>query len=151
MKRAMCVVPAAVAIVAAGAVSVAHASPAAHPTAHPVVHAVSHRTSPSVVSHRGSTTTSTSTAITAAIKHSAMLGDVPASDVAVRSIRVASANTSWASAVVHPIDQRTDDASVALHRVKGRWIVVTLGTAGVGCEVPAALRSNLHLVCEAGY
>ncbi|MBO1768520.1 hypothetical protein [Allobranchiibius sp. GilTou38] len=113
-----------------------------------VTKAVVHRTSPAAVTHRGITT---SAAITSAIDHSALLGDVPASDVSVRSIRVASANTSWASAVVHPIDQRTDDAFVALHRVDGRWTVVTLGTAGVGCAVPASLRSDLHLVCEAGY
>ncbi|MBO1756095.1 hypothetical protein [Allobranchiibius sp. CTAmp26] len=162
MKRAVCVIPAAVAIAAAGAVSVAQAAPAAHSvkSVTSLNNAVSHRTSPAIVTHRGITTRSTSStsstsstnaAITAAIKHSPLLGDVPASDVAVRSIRVASTNASWASAVVHPIDQRTDDASVALHRVKGRWTVVTLGTAGVGCAVPASLRSNLHLICEGGY
>ena len=151
MKRAWGAVPVALAIVTAGAVSVAQASPAKHPTAHPVTSTVGHPTSPTVVSHRGSTTNATNTAITSAITHSSLLGDVPASDVSVRSIRVASANTAWASAVVHPNDQRTDDAAVALHRVGGRWTVVTLGTAGVGCVVPASLRSSLHLICEGGY
>lgn len=85
-----------------------------------------------------------------AVEGSRLLGEVPASVVSVRSIRVAAADGTWASAVAHPTDQRTDDAFVALHRVKGSWTVVTLGTAGVGCSVPTALRSDLHLACEPG-
>lgn len=145
MNRAMYVVPVAAAITATGLVAVAHAAPR---PAHAAAAATAHRNSPTVSTHRGS---GTDRAITDAIKRSSLLGDVPASDVAVRTVRLASTDASWASATIHPIDQRTDDARVALHQVNGRWQVVTLGTAGVGCVVPTALRTGLHLICEPGY
>lgn len=149
MRRAIWVVPAAVAIATAGVATAAHANPE---TKHGSV--VSTQSSSSKVTARRGTaidqTAATNRAIAAAVTRSSMLGEVPASDVSVLSIRVAAANADWASAVAHPEDRRTDDAFVALHRVRGRWSVVTLGTAGVGCVVPTALRTDLHLICEPG-
>ncbi len=104
----------------------------------------------SAPSAHGKLSPATSAAIVAAIKKTPMLGAVPASDISVRDIRVSSANPSWASAIAHPRDQRTDDASVALQKVNGRWTVRMLGTEGVGCAAPSKLRSSLRLVCETG-
>lgn len=152
MMRAMWAVPAAAVIAAAGAAAVVQANPA--PQHHGA--ASSTQSASAVTAHRGTVTDpakamyTRNSAITAAVKGSRLLGEVPASVVSVRSIRVAAADGTWASAVAHPTDQRTDDAFVALHRVRGNWTVVMLGTAGVGCSVPTALRSDLHLACEPG-
>lgn len=150
MMRAMWAVPATAVLATAGVAAVAQANPAPQ---HQGVRSSTQSVSV-VTAHRGTVTdpaTARNASITAAIKGSRLLGEVPASVVSVRSIRVAATDGTWASAVVHPTDQRTDDAFVALHRVNGSWTVVTLGTAGVGCEVPAALRSSLQLTCEPGF
>lgn len=150
MKRTIYLVPIAAALAAAGVTSVASAASA--PSHHRVV-ASAHRAvapAPHVAAPAESRSAADDRGITAAIKQSPLLGDVPASDIAVQTIRVAAGNRSWASAVAHPIDQRTDDVRVALHRSDGRWSVVTLGTAGVGCVVPAAVRADLVLSCYPG-
>lgn len=84
--------------------------------------------------------------ITAAIKRSPLLGDVPASDITVSKIRYASSNSNWASALVTPKDGRTDPAQVLVHRAKGSWSAKDLGTFGVGCGiVSSSVRSQLGL------
>lgn len=160
MKRTIYLVPIAAVLAAAGVTSVANAALA--PSHHRGVTAVqpASATAPHAPGHQAArrhsaapvqrSSAADDRGITAAIKHTPLLGDVPASDVAVRSIRVAAAGSPWASAVAHPIDQRTDDAHVALHLSNGHWSVVTLGTAGVGCVVPAAVRADLGLSCEPG-
>lgn len=155
MKRTTYLVPIAAVLAAAGVTSVASAASA--PSHHRVAISDQHAVIPgnqAVTGHAAASTHPSNAAddrgIIAAIKHSPLLGDVPASDISVRTIRRAAGNTSWASAVVHPVDQRTDDARVALHRTSGHWSVVTLGTAGVGCVVPVAVRADLALFCYPG-
>lgn len=154
MKRTIYLVPIAAVLAAAGVTSVASAASA--PSHHRAVASVQRAAAPAhhaAVGHAAPAQRSIAAddrGITAAIKRSPLLGDVPASDVSVRTIRVAAVDGSWASAVAHPVDQRTDDARVALHRFNGRWSVVTLGTAGVGCVVPVAVRADLGLSCYPG-
>lgn len=155
MKRTIYLAPIGAVLVAAGVTSVAGAAsaPSHHrvvASAHRAVAPAHHAATPHVAAPAQHTSAADDRGITAAIKRSPLLGDVPASDISVQMIRVATGNRSWASAVVHPIDQRTDDARVALHWSNSGWSVVTLGTAGVGCVVPAAVRADLVLSCFPG-
>lgn len=53
--------------------------------------------------------------------------------------------SDYASAVVHPINQVTDDAMVYLHKTNNRWNVLSLGTAfdeKFLSQLPKALRDN---------
>ncbi|TWP35535.1 hypothetical protein [Leekyejoonella antrihumi] len=91
---------------------------------------------------------STNKAITAAVLHSRLLGDVPASDVTVSAIRL---HGSWAGAVATPRDGRTDPAQVLLHRVGSAWTVTSLGSYEVGCgAVSSTVRHQLGLHGECG-
>lgn len=85
----------------------------------------------------------TLTAIAYAAKHqNPYLGTVPASDLRVGRIRISG---SYASVVVTPKDGRTDPVQVLERHDRRGWHVVTLGTEGVGCNLPKATRGSLLL------
>ena len=64
----------------------------------------------------------------------------------VQRISLAPGAPTWARATVHPTRGQTDDATVLLHKVAGRWRVADLGTAQVGCGVaPVKVLRGLRL------
>lgn len=145
MKRQLTVSIALSAALAGGATAVA-VGPAQAAVRHTAVATAHVKTT----THAKATTTkakaSKAAQITAAIKRSPLLGDVPASDITVSKIRYASSNSNWASALVTPKDGRTDPAQVLVHRAKGSWSAKDLGTFGVGCGiVSSSVRSQLGL------
>lgn len=145
MKRQLTVSIALSAALAGGATAVA-VGPAQAAVRHTAVATAHVKTT----THAKATTTkakaSKAAQITAAIKRSPLLGDVPASDITVSKIRYASSNSNWASALVTPKDGRTDPAQVLVHRAKGAWSAKDLGTFGVGCGiVSSSVRSQLGL------
>ncbi|WP_019284521.1 hypothetical protein [Arsenicicoccus bolidensis] len=67
-------------------------------------------------------------------------------DWRVQRISLAPGAPTWARATVHPTRGQTDDATVLLHKVAGRWRVADLGTAQVGCGVaPVKVLRGLRL------
>lgn len=70
-------------------------------------------------------------------------------DWRVQRISLAPGAPTWARATVHPTRGQTDDATVLLHKVAGRWRVADLGTAQVGCGVaPVKVLRGLRLGCS---
>ena len=53
----------------------------------------------------------------------------------------------WAKLrLVLPISGGTKDRALSLaHKINGQWRIVTVGSAGVGCGLPPAVASDLHL------
>ncbi|WP_432487392.1 hypothetical protein [Kineococcus sp. SYSU DK018] len=87
--------------------------------------------------------------ITRAVTGSPQTAGVPADGYAVTGVRTADSDPAWAAARLEPADPAAlDPATVVLHHAAGEWRVVSLGTAGVGCEeAPAAVVADLALVC----
>ncbi|WP_432495738.1 hypothetical protein [Kineococcus auxinigenes] len=87
--------------------------------------------------------------ITLAVAASPQAAGVPADAYAVTDVRTADSDPAWAAAVLEPADPAAlDPATVVLHHVAGAWEVVSLGTAGVGCEeAPAVVVTDLALLC----
>ncbi|WP_265444182.1 hypothetical protein [Flexivirga meconopsidis] len=84
--------------------------------------------------------------ITAAVRHSKLLGAVSADNITVSGIKFAASDKSWAAATVTPKNGQTDPAQVVLHKTGSTWQVRDLGTFGVGCgSAPAAVRASLGL------
>lgn len=74
--------------------------------------------------------------LTGAIKHSELTAAVDPGNYSVADIRLSRSHPNWAAAVIRPAVPLAG-ATVLAHRVDGRWKVITLGTAFVGCgEVP---------------
>lgn len=53
----------------------------------------------------------------------------------------------WAKLrLVLPVQEGAKDRALGVaHKISGRWKIVTVGSAGVGCGLPAAVASDLHL------
>jgi hypothetical protein len=49
--------------------------------------------------------------------------------------------------VLVPHDQSLDGATGIVRRFHRHWRLIDLGTAGVGCKLPAAVRRDLRLQC----
>jgi len=104
-------------------------------------------------SHGASTTTTstapgTTAAITAAVQRSPATAGVPGTGYAVTDVRTAATDATWAGAALQPTGDDLDPATVVLHRVRGTWTVVDLGTAQVGCgTAPATVVTDLGLDC----
>jgi hypothetical protein len=49
--------------------------------------------------------------------------------------------------VIVPHDNRLDGATGVVRRFHGHWRLIDLGTAGVGCRLPRAVRRDLRLDC----
>lgn len=130
---------------AAAAASAVLAGPASAAPPANGVHAAA--TSTTTVHRAGAPSPHTRQAIASAVRHSRLLGDVPASDVTVGAIRVAG---HWAGATATPKDGRTDPAQVLLHRAGSTWTVKSLGSYEVGCGIVSTStrhRLGLHGAC----
>lgn len=90
---------------------------------------------------------STLTKITTAVRRSEFTAGVPSSQYAVTGLRTSG---TWATVTLAPRKQaELDPATVLLRQSQGRWSVVDLGTAEVGCGVaPAATLRALKLGCD---
>jgi len=87
-------------------------------------------------------TASERTAITKAAKRTPSAGN---SKVSVGQIRVSTVGP-WASAGVSIlVGGARDNAISILHKVRGTWRFVTVGTAGEGCVMPLKDRRSLGL------
>lgn len=89
---------------------------------------------------------STLAAVTKAVHASEFTAGVPASQYSVVGLRTSGV---WATVTLRPVKgAELDPATVLLRQAKGRWSVVDLGTAEVGCEVaPADVVGALGLDC----
>ncbi|NAZ88431.1 hypothetical protein, partial [Kineococcus indalonis] len=87
--------------------------------------------------------------VAAAVRTGPEAAAVPAGAYAVADVRTADADPTWAAARLEPADPAAlDPATVVLQRVGGTWRVVSLGTAGVGCEqAPPLVLTDLALPC----
>ncbi|WP_337059982.1 hypothetical protein [Kineococcus sp. G2] len=87
--------------------------------------------------------------VAAAVRASPQVAAVPAEAYAVTGVRTAASDPAWAAAELAPADPAAlDPATVVLHRTGDAWGVVSLGTAGVGCEeAPAPVAADLALLC----
>ncbi|WP_432570013.1 hypothetical protein [Kineococcus sp. SYSU DK005] len=87
--------------------------------------------------------------VAAAVRTSPEAAAAPADAYAVADVRTADADPAWAAARLEPADPAAlDPATAVLQRVDGAWRVVSLGTAGVGCEqAPPAVLADLALPC----
>ncbi|WP_432505428.1 hypothetical protein [Kineococcus arenarius] len=87
--------------------------------------------------------------IALAVTTSPQAAGVPADAYAVTGVRTADSDPAWAAALLEPADPAAlDPATAVLHHAAGAWRVVSLGTAGVGCEeAPAAVVADLALPC----
>jgi hypothetical protein len=85
--------------------------------------------------------------ITEAIRTSQLTAALPAQGLTVTDVRVSATDPSYAAAHVVPPPDTTDPASALLRRSGGRWTLVEIGTAGVGCDtVSPAVRADLSSV-----
>ncbi|MEZ0491037.1 hypothetical protein AB2L28_02150 [Kineococcus sp. TBRC 1896] len=85
--------------------------------------------------------------VTRAVTTSPATSAVPAGSFAVTDVRVAG---PWAAADLEPTDPAALDPATAVLRYDPAtgWVVVDLGTAGVGCDVvPVPDRDTLALNC----
>jgi len=64
---------------------------------------------------------------------------------AISRVRISRTNPRWAAARVSA--PGLDTAGLLAHKVGGRWRGVALGTSGVGCAAPPAVRVDLGLDC----
>ncbi|MCI2238508.1 hypothetical protein MO973_17255 [Paenibacillus sp. TRM 82003] len=87
--------------------------------------------------------------VAAAVRAGSQVAAVPAEAYAVTRVRTAASDPAWAAAELAPADPTAlDPATVVLHRTGEAWAVVSLGTAGVGCEeAPAPVAADLALLC----
>jgi len=87
--------------------------------------------------------------ITTAVTTSPATAGVGTDAYAVADVRTAASDPTWAAAALVPaVPDELEAATVVLQQVDGTWAVVSLGTAGVGCEetTPAVAR-DLTLLC----
>jgi hypothetical protein len=54
---------------------------------------------------------------------------------------------SYGRIVIVPHDNRLDGATGIVRRFHGHWRLIDIGTAGVGCRLPRAVRRDLRLDC----
>lgn len=80
---------------------------------------------------------------------------VASGQYAVTGVRVSSADSSWAGFSVVPTNgyQNVVQAGYGVaHRSNGRWSIVGIGNANVGCApgptVPTEVLSSLGLACQ---
>jgi hypothetical protein len=88
--------------------------------------------------------------ITAAVKHSSTTSSVPDSHYDVKRIRMATVAHGWARAELVPRPKyraSAQGATALLRKTNGRWRVRNLGTAGLGCNIPRAVATDLRLDC----
>lgn len=61
---------------------------------------------------------------------------------------LASSDPTWARADLVPgPDVALDQAVVIAHKVGGAWEVADVGTSGVGCQTPPAVKADLGVDC----
>lgn len=91
----------------------------------------------------------TTAQITTAVTTSPETAGVGAGSYSVVDVRTAVSDPTWAAAELAPTSpDQLDPATVVLQQVGGTWSVVSLGTAGVGCEeTTPAVAADLALLC----
>lgn len=87
-------------------------------------------------------------AMVAAVHASPLLAAVPPSGYNVTNERVSHRDRTYAFATVVPTGPWADPALVELRRRGGHWVVTEVGTAGVGCGAPTAVRAEMGIVCH---
>ncbi|MCZ7525535.1 MAG: hypothetical protein M5U14_03580 [Acidimicrobiia bacterium] len=87
--------------------------------------------------------------IVEAVKASDMTSAVPSDRYDVEDVRFATSDPTWASAWIVPHPGVTvDGAYVVLHREGDTWVLVDIGTSGVGCiDPPPDVVDELGLEC----
>ena len=123
-----------------------HATAGATSTSASASSLATHRAVRAVRVRERATTAATLGKVTQAVRRSEYTAGVPASAYSVTGLRMSGA---WARVTLSPRQEDLlDPATVLLRRSQGRWSVVDLGTAEVGCGVaPAATLRALRLDC----
>lgn len=85
-------------------------------------------------------------AISRAVYASPLTAQVPDTEYVVVGLQLAGTDGQWAGGMIEPRKPNAlQPAAVLLHRVAGRWKLVDLGTAMVGCGVaPRAVLEQLR-------
>ena len=88
-------------------------------------------------------------AVEEAVRTSPLTAGVDPAAYVVADVRLAAADPAWAAARIAPVPGAAlDPADVVLRDVAGRWEVVELGTAEVGCgTAPAPVLADFGTVC----
>ena len=87
-------------------------------------------------------------AVEQAVRTSPLTAGVDPGRYTVQDVRLSAADPAWAGASLAPVGADLEPADVVLRSVAGRWEVVDLGSAEVGCGIaPEPVLSDLGLTC----